>query len=301
MPNFLRSTSRGKCYFFFATLIFHFLPLAANGFAISKRLSQGTRVAPLCSLTNPTTETLHLCLIASNLVILPGEQTTFYSKEVSLLEDCLEDHEGIFAMGTLAPKALSDDGDDLLRVSSLCRIVHLNPDSDGVFVTVRAIGRVRLESLEKVYPFMKVYCSLMSEDHGDLAKGNLVADNIEIFMRKLTRSEENLKIGCRSEDETSLLQRYKQAYGQALESDTTQYELRTIQLLTAISWAVFTALDDPEFQHYRFRALDWDNLYERLKLAQYMLREKELRLRGISMKLESPTQNKVWSSDDTFR
>ena len=79
------------------------------------------------------------------------------------------------------------------------------------------------------------------------------------------------------------------------------------EYIQCVSWAVFTAvknynnrllkkkqsdgakekekeasvlLDSDLVETYRTRALDWINLLERLKLAQYMLREIELRLQG---------------------
>jgi hypothetical protein len=47
-------------------------------------------------------------------------------------------------------------------------------------------------------------------------------------------------------------------------------------------------VEDPELEHYWVKALDWHCLLNRLKLSQYMLREKDLRLQGHAMKLESP-------------
>ena len=54
---------------------------------------------------------------------------------------------------------------------------------------------------------------------------------------------------------------------------------RTPQELTAVSWAAFcTNLLPEEDATYRIQALDCDNLFDRLKLANHMLREKKILL-----------------------
>lgn len=89
--------------------------------------------------------------------------------------------------------------------------------------------------------------------------------------------------------------RYRQAVAVAKSTDTQGYtvvssssSLRSLQDLTAISWAAFCSEDDsgasfrkgganePLRSQYAFRlqALDSNNLLERLKLALFMLREK---------------------------
>ena len=69
-------------------------------------------------------------------------------------------------------------------------------------------------------------------------------------------------------------------------------EYEDVQSLVATSWAVFLSLKDDRLEsRYRLRAFDWDNLLERLKLAQYALREKELLLQGQLMLLETSPQN----------
>jgi hypothetical protein len=84
------------------------------------------------------------------------------------------------------------------------------------------------------------------------------------------------------DDVPNRLERYQGAFENALESDSQGYMLssssqskRSIQELTAISWAAFAteAVDDLDAQ-FRVQALDTDNLVERLKLGLFLLNEK---------------------------
>jgi hypothetical protein len=55
---------------------------------------------------------------------------------------------------------------------------------------------------------------------------------------------------------------------------------RTPQELTAISWAAFcTNLLPEEDATFRIQSLDCDNLFDRLKLASHMLRQKKNQLK----------------------
>ncbi|GKY94195.1 hypothetical protein MPSEU_000385500 [Mayamaea pseudoterrestris] len=86
--------------------------------------------------------------------------------------------------------------------------------------------------------------------------------------------------------ESDRLQRFRTAYQVALETDTQGYQLsnqnagdRTPQELTAIGWAAFCTEILPEQDAmFRVQALDMDNLFDRLKLAVIMLREKKKKL-----------------------
>jgi hypothetical protein len=87
------------------------------------------------------------------------------------------------------------------------------------------------------------------------------------------------------------LGRFQKAYDTALATDTQGYRIRddtsrttaadrTAQELTAMSWAAFcTDLLPEEESTYRIQALDVDALFDRLKLASQMLREKKASLR----------------------
>ena len=81
--------------------------------------------------------------------------------------------------------------------------------------------------------------------------------------------------------------RFRQACQVALSTDTQGYCLsqgsdleRTPQELTALSWAAFcTNILPEEDATFRIQALDCDNLFDRLKLASHMLRQKKNQLK----------------------
>lgn len=76
------------------------------------------------------------------------------------------------------------------------------------------------------------------------------------------------------------------AYHTALETDSQGYTVptrdvdRSAKELTAISWAAFcTELLAEDDATFRIQALDADDLFERLKLGSYLLRQKKETLR----------------------
>lgn len=102
-------------------------------------------------------------------------------------------------------------------------------------------------------------------------------------------------LGDDEEEEVSELDRigrFRQAYNVALSTDTQGYCVpqdskvdRTPQELTAVSWAAFcTNVLPEEDAPYRIQALDAEDLFERLKLASHMLREKKNQLRQLMEK-----------------
>jgi hypothetical protein len=86
--------------------------------------------------------------------------------------------------------------------------------------------------------------------------------------------------------------RFRQAYNVALSTDTQGYCVaktsaieRSPQELTALSWATFcTNVLPEEDAAFRIQALDCDDLFDRLKLASHMLREKKNQLRQLMKK-----------------
>lgn len=60
-----------------------------------------------------------------------------------------------------------------------------------------------------------------------------------------------------------------------ISSNTSECE-RSAQDLTALSWAAFCA--DEVSETIRVQALDSDDLFDRLKMASYMLREEKAEL-----------------------
>ena len=110
------------------------------------------------------------------------------------------------------------------------------------------------------------------------------------------------------------LQRFRKAYEVALSTDMQGYRSlqndekvdRTPQELTAISWAAFSTEllpEEPSAATFRIQALDSDNLFERLKLALHMLRQKKIQVRaklekaGIQVKGDELDDDEV-SSDE---
>lgn len=88
------------------------------------------------------------------------------------------------------------------------------------------------------------------------------------------------------ENTLDCLGRFRKAYETALAHDTQGYRVtddtgdRSARELTAMSWAAFcTDLLPSENSTYRIQALDSNNLFERLKLASQMFREKKAHLR----------------------
>jgi hypothetical protein len=92
--------------------------------------------------------------------------------------------------------------------------------------------------------------------------------------------------------------RFQKAYQVALRTDTQGYCVapgsttvaRSPQELTAMSWAAFCTSNLPEEEDaaMRIQALDCDNLFERLKLASHMLKEKKNRLQTAMEKAGIP-------------
>jgi hypothetical protein len=84
--------------------------------------------------------------------------------------------------------------------------------------------------------------------------------------------------------------RFRKAYQVAMSTDTQGYAVRsgadstidrTPQELTAVSWAAFCTEILPDADAaYRIQALDYDNLFDRLKLALLVLRQKKEQLKA---------------------
>jgi hypothetical protein len=93
----------------------------------------------------------------------------------------------------------------------------------------------------------------------------------------------------------------------ALETDTQGYFLPshnvtdtyTPQEMTAISWAAFCTEILPEIDAtFRIQALDCDNLFERLKLGNLMLKQKEKQLKEKLKKAGLPLRGEEGSEDE---
>jgi hypothetical protein len=239
----------------------------------------------------------------TNEVILPGEITTIWTNNLDVLDHSLTNDFGVLAIGV----SMADD--KLMEMASLCQIKD-GSDADSLFqengddmtgesnilLTLECVGRVKLKKIIHDRPHLEFEFSLVQERKcEDLEKCQLVAQNIETFMRLLSRSENEI-YGMEmvdNNDDFDLLARYRNAFKSASnilrQGDVGNKDEEVIRTLSATSWAAFTAVKDRKLKDYRLRALDYENLFDRLKLAQYMLREKELRLQGTSLKSASHT------------
>jgi hypothetical protein len=125
-----------------------------------------------------------------------------------------------------------------------------------------------------------------NSDDQEMQRRITIAKLEDRFYSDATDKEEDDEEEEDDEVESDRLQRFRTAYQVALDTDTQGYQLfnqdtgdRTARELTAISWAAFCTEIVPEQDAmFRVQALDTDNLFDRLKLAVYMLREKKKRL-----------------------
>jgi hypothetical protein len=104
--------------------------------------------------------------------------------------------------------------------------------------------------------------------------------------------------------------RFQKAYEVALATDTQGYRLvtttdtgnkndRTPQELTAISWAAFCTEIVPDADAtFRIQAMDSKNLFERLKLASHVLRQKKAVLQTRMVKAGLKKDNNLEGEQD---
>jgi ATP-dependent Lon protease len=232
-----------------------------------------------------------------NELILPGERRLIQADDSFLhAQKSMSDDHGIVALGVMG----EESEEDLLEMASICEIKEY--DENDLDVTVECIGRIKLETFTQIHPYWRFTFSLFEEDSSRLKECRMVADNIEAFMKKLSESEASF--GYSNID--TLYSRYKNACKRSKKLDiTTDLLSEEIKSLTAISWAAFIALEDDvstmNLQNYRLKAIDYDTLFDRLKLAQYMLREKELRMQGQKMVLTPKETEKSFGNEDSFQ
>ncbi len=83
-------------------------------------------------------------------------------------------------------------------------------------------------------------------------------------------------------------------------SSSSQEQIRSIQDLTALSWAYFsTELDAQESLSYRLRALEIVDLSDRLKLALVMMMERRSKLRATLRSMaENEDTKRGWDDDE---
>mmetsp|Transcript_1929 Transcript_1929/g.2283 ORF Transcript_1929/g.2283 Transcript_1929/m.2283 type:complete len:285 (+) Transcript_1929:84-938(+) len=227
-------------------------------------------------------------LVMAKQVILPGEKKTIWVDDTCLIEETIRDNFGVLATG------LCIGEEDLMEMASLCEIREFNVKEDGAtgtrngyFVNIECVGRVKLNALDLHHPYPRFHFSLVKEEEENLEDCKMVAENIEIFMTIL--SDDKDEQDADDNNNVNLLSRYKSTCERNFRiQHSPRFHSQLMQSLSATSWAAFTVMDNMNnLEHYRLRALDYDNVFDRLKLAQYMLREKELRLQGIRMQSKS--------------
>lgn len=236
------------------------------------------------------------------------KELRFYEDRfIHLFDDVMDNHEGVLAMALL-----SEEDEAILSSVPLCEIAAYNRMAEqfGIFLTIKCVGRVELMDLDQDGEYMVAECiEIVDSGTPDLTQANLVADSIEKMVKRMSsiedelsdRLEEQVEFGSQlpdgiefvndsdnfsggddDDDAPTRVERYQEAVQQALESDSQGYMLssssqsqRSVQELTAISWAAFAteAVDDLDAQ-FRVQALDTNDLVERLKLGLFLLNEK---------------------------
>ena len=270
-----------------------FNPPLPPSFSLKKQVFHSSTVTFAFS----NSKSIALITDIDNELILPGERRLIQADDSFLhAQKSMGDDHGIVALGVMG----DESEEDLLEMASICEIKEY--DENDLDVTVECIGRIKLETFTQIHPYWRFTFSLFEEDNSCLKECKMVADNIETFMKKLSESEASF--GYSNVD--TLYSRYKNAYKRSKKLDiTTDLLSEEIKSLTAISWAAFIALEDDvstmNFQNYRLKAIDYDTLFDRLKLAQYMLREKELRMQGQKMvRTQKQTENS-FGNEDSFQ
>lgn len=260
-----------------------------------------------------------------NEVLLQGEtkQLRLYEQRfIDLFEDVMDNHEGVVAMGLLASSGIIQtvplaeveaynrmEGFGIfvtIRVVGRAQLIDLtqqepyikgvctelsdelppNLDKPNMLADTIEHAMVSLSSLEHKLAKKKESESSSTSTAMDKKKTVQLDDK---FFDDMTEEE------IEAETPMDRRQRFQQAYRIAMDTDTGGYvsssnqedsENRSPRELTAVSWAAFMTETVPEQDvTYRIQAMDETNVFERLKIASFMLREKRDRMKeelGIS-------------------
>jgi hypothetical protein len=210
-------------------------------------------------------------------------------------------HSGVVAMGLVA-----DTG--VIQTVPLCEIESFSRiEGFGIFATIRVVGRASLIELMQQEPYIRALGVEISDCvPPSFDVPNMLASNIENTMITLASLEHKLHVSEDKDygfeeditegDENDIVRKdineqFQYAFHQALNSDTQGYTmarsstlpsslssssflykgLRSVQQLTALSWSAFCI--SPMDVSYKLQALDCNDLFDRLKLAAYALRE----------------------------
>lgn len=291
-------------------------------------------------LESPSCFPVHV--IASTEVILPGEETTLVLSDeeaIPLIQTvCDQNCRSIAVAVKLEDYSIHFEEDwTVAQVASKCEIVGVTAETqDRVTVSIRCVGRIRLERMLQRYTSTHFQFSgepvlELLDGQEDRDKAKLIEENIDslfwhasIQEKEISSQERETSSAARPRQQStgSLHQEYietRQSVLQAITADMSHQSSvgqgisdssvtnKGGQLepqLAATSWAVFLCLSDPKLEaRYRLRALDWDNMLERLKLAQYALREKNLLLQGklVTMKATLESDHPPAMEDNAFQ
>ncbi|CAJ1940302.1 unnamed protein product [Cylindrotheca closterium] len=233
---------------------------------------------------------------------------------IKLFDYAMEQHSGVVAMGLIAESGIIQtvpiceieaynrmEGFGIfvtLRVCSRGQLLEITQQDPWLKATCTEISDKvppNLELPNLVASNIENFMLLLSSMEHRLAKvsdkdGDGDDKDVAEMRRKLQAAKLDDRfyddLGDDEDDEVSELDRkgrFTQAYNVALSTDTQGYCVptgtkldRTPQELTAISWAAFcTNVLPDEDASFRIQALDADDLFDRLKLASHMLREKK--------------------------
>ncbi|GFH51859.1 predicted protein [Chaetoceros tenuissimus] len=269
----------------------------------SFRLNEAKRKGSAINIS-PLDKTISVLLTDNISPILPGNTYTLQTP-TDLERVTVQDH-GVFAIAyNLKDPNDAEYVETTMKIASLCEIRNMTSiavDEETLnCVTVDCVGRIQL--LDRVFvrermPMEKFHFCFARDAHDNLESCQLVAENIETFIMILTNELQSENHG-----HEALLDIYIKQLDRALLHDICVSDCsEEVKKLTATSWAAFNSISAwtnlIEIEEYIIRALDYENLFDRLKLAQYMLREIQLRIQGRRM---LSNQNHCFDDDNAFQ
>lgn len=270
---------------------------------LSFRMSEAKRKGSAINIS-PSDKTISVLLTDNISPILPGNTYTIQTT-TDLERETVQDH-GVFAIAyNLKDPNDAEYVETTMKIASLCEIRNMTSiaieEETLNCVTVNCVGRIQL--LDRVFvrehmSMEKFHFCFAQDVHDNLESCQLVAENIETFIMILTNEMQSENHG-----HESLLDIYIQKLDRALLDDICVSDCsEEVKKLTATGWAAFNSISAwtnlIEIEDYIIRALDYENLFDRLKLAQYMLREIQLRIQGRRM---LSNQNHYFDDDNAFQ
>lgn len=236
-----------------------------------------------------------------------------------LFEKSRSSHSSVVAMGLIAPPSGILQTLPLCEIEDYRKMpgqTQFGTDY-SIYVTIRVVGRASLvqvveEDLLGGAEYLKGWCVEVEDGvEGGEKEGNRVADRLEaVFgeicvMEDIYERTDEVEMDATDEDDDddesdeeddydededdNRRSRFERAYQTAKSTDMQGYTFsstglydRSIQDLTALSWAYFASEEKPEDNLvYRLRALECDDVNERLKLALTMLNEMRSELKSV--------------------